>query len=154
MAKEIERIVKLFQRNWDGPMWYGGQLTEKFKDLSWEKAFQKPAGFSHNIYEYVRHMHCWRVFTLELLKGNHSYSVEINSEKDWEKDYERSEITWLKALADLENSQQQLATALAAFPDEQLDELVPGKKFKWYALLHGVIHHDIYHSAQIAVLRK
>ncbi len=47
MAKEIERIAKLFQRNWDGPMWYGGQLSENLR-TSWEKAFQKPKpGFSY-----------------------------------------------------------------------------------------------------------
>lgn len=154
MQTEVERIKKLLERNWDGPMWYGGNVKGKFEGLSWEKAYYKPAGFNHNIYEYVRHMHCWRKFCAEHLKGNSAYSVEINSETDWVTNYEATEVNWLQALNELEQSQQELLAALEGFADERLDEVVPGKKFKWYALLHGVIHHDIYHSAQIALLRK
>lgn len=127
---------------------------DKFKDLSWEQAYKKPANFSHNIYEYVRHMHCWRVFVLEQLRGHQDYRVELNSEEDWITQYEPTEVNWLKALADLEQSQKDLDEALAGFDDGRLEETVPGRNFKWYAMLHGVIHHDIYHSAQIGLLLK
>gem|GEM_PF-2937840 len=29
-----------------------------------------------------------------------------------------------------------------------------GRKFSWYDFVHGMIHHDIYHPAQIAILKK
>lgn len=154
MNTETARIKKLLQRSWEGPMWYGGCLQQQLQGISWEKAFHKPGSFTHNIYEYVMHMYCWRHFTLENLLGNHAYKVELNSEADWVTQYEASETTWLKALEDLADTQEKLLAALDNVNDSLLEEVVPGKNFKWYALLHGVIHHDIYHSGQIGLLKK
>jgi hypothetical protein len=92
---------------------------------------------------------------VEHLNGNSGHTVEINSPEDWPTEYEISESSWQKALHDLgEFNQSALLAGLATMQDAKLDEPVPGKKFKWYALLHGIIHHDIYHSAQIALLKK
>jgi uncharacterized damage-inducible protein DinB len=154
MQVETARIKKLLDRNWTGPMWHGGTLGEILKDISWEKAFAKPQGATHNIYEYVRHMTIWRHFTIEQMNGHSDYKLEINSEEDWPTTYEVSEANWLHALSDLEANQSALVSGMDSITDEQLDELVPGRKFKWYALLHGIIHHDIYHSAQISLLKN
>jgi uncharacterized damage-inducible protein DinB len=154
MNTEVQRIIKLLERNWSGPMWYGTNLSEALKGISRETAFAKPQHASHNIYEYVRHMSTWRRFTIEQLKGNSSYRIDINSETDWATDYEVSDLSWQKALQDLKDDQAALIAAMANMTDDQLDETVPERSFKWYALLHGIIHHDIYHSAQISLLKK
>lgn len=154
MNTETTRIQKLLKRNWEGPMWHGGTIKEILEGITWEKAFEKPGNSSHNIYELVKHMYCWRKFVLEHLKGNTSYSVELNSETDWIKQYEENEGSWKAALEELENNQTELVKAFENFPDERLEELVPGKKFNWYVMIHGCVHHDIYHSAQISLLKK
>lgn len=154
MNTETIRIQKLLKRNWDGPMWYGTTIRKTLKDISWEKAFYKPAAFSHNVYEYVKHMSCWRKYVVEYLKGNHTYSVEINSESDWITKYEVSELSWLQALGELEATQTELIEVFEGFTDDRLEETVPGNKYNWYVMLHGLVHHDIYHSAQIAILKK
>lgn len=154
MDKEVARIAKLLAYNWTGPMWYGGNLKDTLAGINQDKAFAKPHGSTHNIYELVVHMLCWRRFTLEHLKGNSAYTVELNSDVDWPTHYQLNQGTWENALTQLEKNQNELLDALKDFKDETLDELVPGKKFKWYVLLHGVLHHDIYHSAQISLLKK
>ncbi|MDB5284370.1 MAG: hypothetical protein JWO06_3445 [Bacteroidota bacterium] len=154
MNTEISRISKLLKYNWEGPMWYGGNLKTVLTGITNDKAFHKPGAGSHNIYELVTHMSCWRKFVLENLKGNEAYSVEINSEVDWLTKYEPTEATWQNALNEFERNQTELIDALTTFEDSKLDELVPGKKFSWYILIHGVLHHDIYHSAQISILKK
>ena len=154
MDIEVARIKKLLERSWTGPMWHGGTLMEILKDINWHKAFAKPANGSHNIYEYVQHMNTWRRFTVEQLKGNSGFTIEINSAEDWPSNYEATEANWQKAMQDLEANQMALISGIENITDAKLDELVPGRKFKWYALLHGIIHHDIYHSAQISLLKK
>lgn len=154
MATELEHIKKMLQHNQAGPMWYGSNVAETLKGVTWQQAFNKPTGFTHNIYEYLCHMHTWRKFVVEFLNGNTAYCVEIDSEQDWTKQYEATEENWTKALDDLASIQDQLLASIDKISNEQLDELVPGKKFKWYAFLHGVLHHDIYHSAQISLLKK
>ena len=154
MGTEISRIRAMIKYNWEGPMWYGGNFSAVLAGITKDKAFQKPTAGSHNIYELVAHMQCWRKFVLEHLKGNTEYSVEINSELDWPHQYEHTEAAWYGITADLEGSQKELLDLLANFEDSKLAELVPGKKFNWYVFLHGVLHHDIYHSAQISILKK
>ena len=49
--------------------------------------------------------------------------------------------------------------AVAAFPDERLNEKVPGKAnepdwYNFYFMLHGVVQHELYHAGQIALLKK
>ena len=154
MEIEVARIKKLLERSWDGPMWHGANLMHILKDISWQQAFAKPANATHNIYEYVEHMNAWRRFTVEQLRGHSDYRIEINSDQDWPAHYEATEQNWQKALHDLEANQAGLIAGLENMKDEKLDEPVPGRKFKWYALLHGIIHHYIYHSAQISLLKN
>jgi hypothetical protein len=135
-------------------MWHGVTLQTVLKDIDAQKAFRKPTAGSHNIYELVMHMHCWRNFVYEHLAGNADYKVLINSPEDWAINYEATEANWNEALALLEKSQNKLVEAFGKFEDEKLSEPVHGHKFDWYTLIHGMIHHDIYHSAQISILKK
>lgn len=154
MVTETEHIKKTFQRNWNGPMWHGYNLQDVLRGITWQQVFVKPEKFSHNIYEQVRHMSTWRRYVLELLNGNTSYNIEMNTEADWVTQYAHTEESWQQALAEFEVLQQQLQAALENITEDMLEELVPDKKYKWYVMLHGIVHHDIYHSAQIALLKK
>jgi hypothetical protein len=64
--------------------------------------------------------------------------------------------TWDAAIDGLHASQNALVEAIKNFPEERLGELVPNAthKYTFYTLIHGVIHHDIYHLGQIALLKK
>ena len=154
MKSENSRIQQLLQNSWDGNMWHGTNLKEILAGIDAEKAFRKPAAGSHNIYELVMHMHCWRNFVCEHLNGNVDFNVELNSVLDWPVNYVATEAGWINALALLEKSQSELMERFAKFEEDQLDRSMHGRKFSWYDFLHGMIHHDIYHSAQIAILKK
>lgn len=154
MKAEFNRMVQLFEDNWDGKMWYGSNVEKALSDIKWEKAFRKPGAGSHNIYELAQHILCWRKFVLEYFKGNQEYSVGINSELDWPTKYEKTEANWKQTLKDLEKNQEELMKVFRKFKAEKLDEKVPGKKFTWRDFVNGVLHHDIYHAAQIAILKK
>lgn len=154
MTGKIIELTKLATRLYDGPMWYGGNLKSTLENISWQQAFIKPSGSTHNIFELVTHMNSWRRFTVEHLKGNSIFSIEINGEDDWIKGYAQDEQTWNNALNDLVQLHSELVTLIPTVAPEKLIEKVAGKKFTWYVFLHGVIHHDVYHSGQIALLKK
>jgi uncharacterized damage-inducible protein DinB len=154
MKTEVNRIQQLLKNSWDGPMWHGTNLKEALKGVDSEKAFRKPAAGSHNIYELVMHLYCWRNFVSQHLQGNADFKVELNSAVDWPTQYEISETSWTEALQLLEKSQSELVEAFSKFDEARLDEPMHGRKFSWYDFIHGVIEHDIYHSAQIAVLKR
>lgn len=154
MNSEISRIRQQFKNNWSGRTWHGGNLQQIFEGIDHQIAFRKPLAGSHNIYELTVHMLCWRTFVLENLKGNNAYKVELNSETDWPTKYQPTETVWKQALSDFEKNQAETEAVLLNFEESRLDELVPERKFSWYTLLHGIIEHDIYHSAQISILKK
>ena len=154
MTTEISRIQKMLKNSWNGPMWHGTNLSKVLEGIDYQKAFRKPAVGSHNIYELVTHMLCWRKFVLEHFTGNTSYNVELNSALDWPTQYEATEVNWKSTFTMLEQNHAELEKALSTVFDSQLEETVPGKKFNWYVLIHGMIHHDIYHSGQISILKK
>ena len=135
-------------------MWHGTTVKEILTGIDHEKAFRKPNAGSHNIYELVMHMYCWRNFVFQHLLGDENFKVEINSGIDWPVGYNTDEATWGEAVALLEKSQQDLVEAFTGFDDSKLDEPMHGRKFTWYTFMHGMVHHDIYHSAQIAILKK
>ncbi len=43
---------------------------------------------------------------------------------------------------------------IANLPDSRLDEIVVGKEYPVYHMLHGVAQHVLYHAGQIALLKK
>ena len=63
---------------------------------------------------------------------------------------------WLTALKRLEESQAILLQELDQFDDRKLDELMPHDAYTctFSNLFHGIIHHDLYHLGQIALIKK
>jgi hypothetical protein len=55
---------------------------------------------------------------------------------------------------ELSLSHDELIAELGKKDDNFLSELVPGSEYDYYTLIHGIIHHDIYHTGQISILRK
>ena len=47
-----------------------------------------------------------------------------------------------------------LAEGLEALTDEDLARTVPGSNFTFKQMIHGTIHHNLYHAGQINILKK
>jgi uncharacterized damage-inducible protein DinB len=80
--------------------------------------------------------------------------VILHADQDWPSIKESDENSWQKDLQVLENSQQALLLALNRMNDGNLGEIVSGREYTFYTLLHGIIQHDLYHIGQIALLKK
>ena len=80
--------------------------------------------------------------------------IDLPPELDWPLVADTSEAAWRQAVGNLNQSKQQLYEAISQLDDHRLSDPVPGKDYSVYVLLHGVIHHNLYHAGQIAVLKK
>jgi len=65
-----------------------------------------------------------------------------------------TEAAWRKAVAQAKRAHDVLVKTVAALPESRLRERVPGKKYDFYHMLHGVAQHELYHAGQIAILKK
>jgi hypothetical protein len=61
---------------------------------------------------------------------------------------------WRKAVADAKRAHDLFVKTVAGLPDSRLRERVPGKRYDFYHMLHGLAQHELYHAGQIAILKK
>lgn len=146
--KETERIIRLLKKTFEKGAWYGPSVKEVLDQLH-EGSADKRLQNTHSIAELINHMTAWRTFVIHKINGDPDYQV------DDERNFPDSS-DWKKAIAGLEKSQQELINAIQLLPDSRLGELVPHVQYRYtfYTLLHGIIHHDIYHLGQIQLINK
>lgn len=144
--QEIKNLSKLIQRVYDGKAWHGPSVKEVLKDID-EHSCKKKIGDSHSIVQLVLHMVAWRTFVTKRLLGNSIF--ELTDEQNFP-----PETDWANALQQLEESQAELLKAIETISSEKLWEEVANRKYDFFILLHGIIHHDIYHIGQIQLIKK
>lgn len=148
MHPEIRNIVSLLQRTFEKGAWHGPAVKEVLAGLSEEEALQR-LPHTHSIIELIGHMTAWRTYLTKRLSGDLSYNVTDH--------LNFPQVESLRtAMEELTASQRQLIAALEALPAELLTAQVPWteESFTYYTIIHGIIHHDMYHAGQIMLIRK
>ena len=102
---------------------------------------------AHSASELVMHMAAWRNFVIRKLQGEDTY--EVSEQANFP-----SPTAWSQALDFLLISQENLLSALSVFPENKLEDTVPGRSYSYAIMLYGIIHHDLYHLGQIRLLTK
>jgi uncharacterized damage-inducible protein DinB len=86
------------------------------------------------------------------LRGEAEY--DIDQEESFAKVSAMTSEIWREQLQRLQQTQEDLLQILSQTTDEKLAEMVSGRDYNFTTLLYGVIQHDVYHTAQIVLLRK
>jgi uncharacterized damage-inducible protein DinB len=148
MKTETQKIQSLLKRTFEKHAWHGPSVTEVLQKITPETANNRMPN-THSIAELVGHMAAWRTYVIHVMAGDHEYKVsdEMNFRKP---------EPWPEPLRLLSLTQQQLMDSLEKFPPEKLSELVPHptNKYTYHTLIHGIIHHDLYHTGQIMLIYK
>lgn len=146
---EIARIVEQLEQVHEGEAWHGPSVGEAIAGVEAAAAATRPIEAAHSIWEIVHHV---RV-TGEAVRA-HLTGEPAAGEPDWPTLQDTRMTAWTAAVAALKSSQKALREAVARMPEARLHDTVPGKSHSyWYELL-GLLHHDLYHAGQIALLRK
>jgi len=148
MDSEIRNILVLLNSTFEKNAWHGPSVKEVLQDINPQQSLKR-LNNTHSIIELVSHMTAWRLFVIQRLLGDNAYAV--NDQMNFP-----SESDWKKALKGLYDTQARLVELLEPIPDTRLTDVVSHESFKYtfYHLLHGIIHHDLYHVGQIALIKK
>ncbi len=149
---EIPRILDQLDRAFEGDAWHGPSLRELLKAVTAQRANSKPSPGIHSIWEIVLHISAEQDVTRRRLAGE--MIVDLPPELDWPRIPDNSETAWQQTIDRLVESKEKLRQSISQISDDRLEEIVPGKGYSAYVLLHGVIQHNIYHAGQIAILKK
>jgi uncharacterized damage-inducible protein DinB len=150
-ASEAGRIADQLRRAFDGSAWHGPALLELLEDVNAAAAAARPLPDVHSIWELVLHVAVWDDAALRRIDGKKWQPTGLANFPPVRKP---TEAEWRKAVAVTKRTHDRLVKTVAALPDARLRERVPGKRYDFYHMLHGVAQHELYHAGQIAILKK
>ena len=158
MEGEIARIVDELQREHEGDPWHGTPLRTMLAGVTPEVAAARPIRNVHSVWEIVLHMTAWKNEVRRRLGGAPAGTPE---EGDWPDVPAPTAEAWKSAVTKLEEAHSDLVEAVKKLPESKLFEPTndqrdreAGSGVSHYVLLHGIVQHDVYHSGQIALVRK
>lgn len=146
MKTDVQKIIDIVSHTFEKNAWHGPAVKEVLEKLKSEHAGLR-SGNSHSIEELIRHMAAWRNYVIKKLQGDERFELS-------DADNFPTQKNWNEAIRLLEESQQKLMEALQKTPEDLLWQKVPGRQFKYFVMLHGIIHHDLYHTGQIMMILK
>jgi uncharacterized damage-inducible protein DinB len=152
MMSEVQRVVDQLRRAFEGDAFHGESINEILRRVTAVQANRRPIKQAHSIWELVHHIAGWNGEISNRLKGQAARLLP--PEQNFPDQKDTSEAAWKKTLQKLEQSYQELSTTMQQFPESRLTDTVPGRKFNFYVLIHGIVQHTIYHAGQIAILKK
>jgi len=150
--KEVRRVVDQMERAYRGEAWHGPSLREVLAGVTGRQAFHRPLRHGHTIAELVLHLTAWIKAPADAITG--TPMPPVIPAIDWPTPAASTARTWRLAIDGLDRAHRLLVSRARRLTDPQLRRIVPGRKYDFYFLLHGVIQHNLYHAGQIAVLKK
>lgn len=149
---ETHRINSQLKRAYQGEAWHGPSLCELLDGVTADQAAARPILDAHSIWELVNHIIAWEQIAKLRLQGDPVKNPP--DEMNFPPVNDTSETAWQATLQNLAESNQALRNAIKGIDDAKLEETVPDAGYSNYAMLHGVIQHDLYHAGQIALLKR
>lgn len=148
---ESGRIADQLRRAFYGDAWHGPALMELLEDVDAKTAAAKPLADVHSIWELFLHVAAWDGAGSVRLSGK---VCQLTGTDNFPLVPKPTEAAWRKAVAEAKRTHDKLVAIVAGLEDSRLRDRVPGKKYDFYHLLHGIAQHELYHAGQIAILKK
>ena len=158
VTPDADRLLAELRRAHDGDPWHGPSRATLLADVAAPDALWHPGGGAHGIWETVLHMRSWTREVARRAQGGAPASPE---DGDWPAIAERTESAWAETLASLDAAHEELLAAIRTLPTGRFAEKVGATRDKplgtgvsHRAMLLSLAQHDIYHSGQIAILKR
>jgi uncharacterized damage-inducible protein DinB len=148
---EAVLIADQLRRAFDGSAWHGPALFELLADVDAATAAAKPLPGVHSIWELVLHIAAWDEACHRRLAG---HKLQLKGDQNFPRVPKLTPAAWNKAIGEARRTHDSLVKTVAGLPDARLRDRVPGKRYDFYHMLHGVVQHELYHAGQIAILKK
>jgi uncharacterized damage-inducible protein DinB len=147
---DTEILADQISRAFSGESWHGPSVRDVLEGVSAEDAAAHPIADAHSIWEIVLHLVAGYRLVLRRVRGEHA---QLSPDEEWPPVAESSSEAWRESQRTLEELNQQLQSAVRAFPAERLSQEL-GSQYAAYIQFCGAPQHDLYHAGQIVILKK
>ena len=148
---EAAGIADQLRRAFYGNAWHGPAVLELLKDVDAETAAAHPIADVHSIWELVLHIQAWDGAGLKRLAGK---TARLKGKQNFPPVPQPTEVAWREAVVSANRTHDKLVETVAGLPEKRLRDQVPGKRYDFHHMLHGIAQHELYHAGQIAILKK
>ncbi len=148
---EAARIADQLRRAFDGDAWHGPGLLELLEDVNAVTAAAKPVPNVHSIWELVLHVAVWDQVACRRIAGE---KCQPTGDANFPPMPKPTAAAWRRAVAETKRTHESFVKTVEGLPDSRLRDRVPGKRYDFYHMLHGLVQHELYHAGQIAILKK
>ncbi len=153
MNKEIQSIIRRIENVNSGTPWFGRAVYSLLEEVDPKKVYEKPNGSEHSLIDLLYHMITWADFSLKRLQKDKVNDLAAAEKLDWRK-IDPKKHTWKKGLAEFRSIYKKIIAILKKKEDAILKEVVDFRNYNYRFLLNGMIEHNIYHTGQVAYLKK
>jgi uncharacterized damage-inducible protein DinB len=150
-TSEGSRIADQLRRAFYGSAWHGPAVLELLEDVDAAAASAKPLKDVHSIWELLLHVAAWDRAGLRRLSGE---KCQLKGSANFPRVPAATESTWRETVGMAKRTHDTLVETVAALSDKRLRDQVPGKRYDFYHMLHGIAQHELYHAGQMAILKK
>lgn len=147
---EVKFLMDQIKTTFNGDSWHGPNLVKSLLGIEKEQASTRVIWERHTIWELTDHVTYWLE---EVHKSVKSKKDLDHSGNDWPK-MGATEEDWKQSLLRLEAAVNMLVDELSTWRNSDLAENIPGNDYTFKQMLHGIIHHNLYHVGQINILRQ
>jgi len=148
---EKQELLSELRVIYDGEAWHANNLSEILAGISHEQAAAKPIPAAHSIWELVLHIAGWNETFAARLEGKNQLEPV---DGDFPAVAERSPRAWQAALERLRRSHEKMLEVFAKQAESNFANQFDDRDYTLSFFLHGTVRHIVYHSAQIAILKK
>ena len=150
-STECAGIADQLQRAFYGSAWHGPAVMELLEDVDAVTAAARPLPNVHSVWELLLHVAVWDAAALTRLGGS---KCQPTGDANFPPVTQPTPAAWRKAVAEAKRTHDKLVKTVCELSDQRLRERVPGKRYNFYHMLHGIAQHELYHAGQMAILKK
>jgi uncharacterized damage-inducible protein DinB len=141
-------LVAALRENFDGRPWHGSALRTLVAAVMPERAHLRPSDDVRSAAELLAHAVAWMEIVRERLEGR---DEEVRPEVDFPA---VDEVSWNDLVGRLDRAFAALLDTVSSKDDAFWQQSVPGHRYTAERMLDGLLHHNSYHGAQIAVISR
>ncbi|MBI1897444.1 MAG: DinB family protein [Acidobacteria bacterium] len=144
-AKDV--LLRCLDQAYDRRSWHGPNLRGAIRGVSAAQAVWRPRADRHNIWEIVVHAAYWKYIVRRRLTGERRGSFPLAG-SNWFRRSRADNAAWAADVV-LLRDQHRLLRRVVETPNTARPQ--PNNSF---ALISGIVAHDLYHAGQIQLLKR
>ncbi len=153
----IKSIITQYEELHKGSPWIGRSVDRTLDQLKADSLFQIPYGLKTSIAQQLAHLRFWRVEAVERMRTGKA-SKNDSDPDNWPDNNSLQALGIDQNLQAHRESVLEFLGMLETRNDQFLMETYFDsdfkKQFTYHKLITGIVHHDVYHLAQIRIILR